>query len=146
MKTIINKILLISGIFLMLSIGIVFLAFDQINMQQPGCATFIPPPICGTQSFLSEKATEGRALFNANCAACHKLDKKMTDPSLRGLVQNKPYPSKAYFYEYVRNEQKLHDEKDAYAKAINDEYNYDFSHQFNFTDIEVEQLLEYIAK
>ena len=25
----------------------------------------------------------GKAIFNANCAACHKLDKKMTGPALR---------------------------------------------------------------
>ena len=26
---------------------------------------------------------KGKALFNANCAACHQLDKKMTGPALR---------------------------------------------------------------
>ena len=25
----------------------------------------------------------GKSLFNTNCAACHKLDKKMTGPALR---------------------------------------------------------------
>src|SRR5690606_12490394 len=29
--------------------------------------------------------TNGKALFNANCASCHKLDKKMTGPALRGV-------------------------------------------------------------
>ena len=27
----------------------------------------------------------GKSLFNANCAACHKLDKKMTGPALRNV-------------------------------------------------------------
>jgi len=26
---------------------------------------------------------KGKSLFNANCAACHQLDKKMTGPALR---------------------------------------------------------------
>ena len=29
----------------------------------------------------------GKALFNANCAACHKLDKKATGPALRGVAE-----------------------------------------------------------
>ena len=28
---------------------------------------------------------KGKSLFNANCAACHKLDKKMTGPALRNV-------------------------------------------------------------
>src|SRR6056297_3492323 len=27
----------------------------------------------------------GKSLYNANCAACHKLDKKMTGPALRNV-------------------------------------------------------------
>ena len=27
---------------------------------------------------------KGKALFNSNCAACHKLDKKMTGPAIKG--------------------------------------------------------------
>jgi cytochrome c2 len=29
---------------------------------------------------------EGKELFNANCAACHKLDAKATGPALEGLL------------------------------------------------------------
>ena len=28
---------------------------------------------------------KGKKLFNANCAACHKLDAKMTGPALRNV-------------------------------------------------------------
>ena len=28
---------------------------------------------------------KGKSLFNANCAACHQLDKKMTGPALRNI-------------------------------------------------------------
>lgn len=33
----------------------------------------------------SGDAAAGKALFNAQCAACHKLDAKMTGPALRGV-------------------------------------------------------------
>ena len=70
----------------------------------------------------------------------------MVGPSLKGLVQNGRYPSKEYFYEYVRNENKLIEQNDEYAKAINDEYSRDYSHEFELTDLEVEQILEYISE
>ena len=146
MKSVTNKIILISSIFLIITIGITIVAYSQIERYQPQCATEIPQLICGTESLLSDNAKKGKNLFNAYCAACHKLYKKMTGPSLKGLVQNGNYPSKEYFFDYVRNEQKLNDEKDEYAKAINDEYSLDYVHQFKLTDIEVEQLLEYIAE
>ena len=31
-------------------------------------------------------AVQGKALFNSNCAACHKLDSKMTGTALRGVT------------------------------------------------------------
>lgn len=146
MQKVANKIIWLSSIFLLIAIGIAFVAYTQIEQNQPQCATEIPEPFCGTESLLSENAQKGKNLFNANCASCHKLYKKMTGPSFKGLVQNGRYPSKEYFYDYVRNEQKLIDNNDEYAKAINDEYSYDYVHQFELTDTEIEQLLEYIAE
>ena len=34
---------------------------------------------------ISKDKREGRKLFNANCAACHKLDKHSTGPALRNI-------------------------------------------------------------
>ncbi|MCK4561992.1 MAG: cytochrome c, partial [Flavobacteriaceae bacterium] len=34
-------------------------------------------------------ATNGKKLFNANCAACHKLDKKVIGPALKGISEKR---------------------------------------------------------
>lgn len=43
---------------------------------------------CGvvdTVDEISKDKREGRKLFNANCASCHKLDKRSTGPALRNI-------------------------------------------------------------
>ena len=37
-------------------------------------------------SILAQDPAKGKEIFNANCAACHKLDKKSTGPALRGVA------------------------------------------------------------
>ncbi|NRB84870.1 MAG: cytochrome c [Winogradskyella sp.] len=32
-------------------------------------------------------SAQGKQIFNANCASCHKLDKHMTGPALRNIGQ-----------------------------------------------------------
>ncbi|WP_299833497.1 c-type cytochrome [uncultured Tenacibaculum sp.] len=44
-----------------------------------------PRFFCGTVDTITEEQRAGRKLFNANCASCHKLDKDMTGPALRGV-------------------------------------------------------------
>lgn len=43
---------------------------------------------------------KGKALFNANCAACHKLDAKSTGPALRGVADKH---DKEWIYKWVHN-------------------------------------------
>ncbi len=60
-------------------------------------------------------AAAGKALFNANCAACHKLDKKATGPALRG-VANKY--DREWLYKWIKNSQGLVASGDALANEI----------------------------
>ena len=46
----------------------------------------------------------GKALFNANCAACHALDKPMTGPALRGVAQKYDIE---FLYKWIRNNTEL---------------------------------------
>lgn len=140
-----NKIIFLLSVFLVSTIGM--MAFVYVKSEQKTvCATPMPQPICGTENMLTENGLKGRDVFNANCAACHTLYKRMMGPSLKGLLQNERYSSKEYFFEYVRNEQKLVERKDEYALAINEEYNFDYTHNFELSDLEIQQLLEYIAE
>ena len=62
----------------------------------------------------------GKALFNSNCAACHKLDAKSTGPALRGVANKYDI---AWIYKWVNNSSALIKSGDAKAVAIFEEYN-----------------------
>lgn len=69
---------------------------------------------------------KGKALFNANCASCHKLDKKMTGPALRNVEQRLSDDQgldRDWIYAWIRNSAKMVKEGDAYANKIFKEYN-----------------------
>ena len=63
---------------------------------------------------------KGKELFNTNCAACHKLDAKMTGPALRGVAQKY---DKAWLYKWIHNSTALIKAGDAQAVKISTEYN-----------------------
>jgi len=65
-------------------------------------------------------AAQGKALFNANCAACHKLDAKMTGPALRGVSAKY---EKAWIYKWVNNSKGLIASGDADAVKVFEENN-----------------------
>ena len=46
----------------------------------------------------------GKELFNANCAACHKLDAKATGPALRGVAGKYEM---SWIYKWVHNSSDL---------------------------------------
>ncbi len=64
-------------------------------------------------------AVKGKELFNANCAACHNLDKKMTGPALRGVTGRH---KKDWFYGWVKNSSALIKSGDADAVKLWEEY------------------------
>ncbi|MGY0393518.1 cytochrome c3 family protein [Bizionia sp. KMM 8389] len=68
---------------------------------------------------------KGKSLFNANCAACHKLDKKMTGPALRHVEQRLADDEgldRDWLKAWIHNSSKLISSGDAYANKIFDEY------------------------
>jgi mono/diheme cytochrome c family protein len=62
----------------------------------------------------------GKALFNANCAACHKLDAKATGPALRGIANKYDM---AWIYKWVNNSSALIKSGDAKAVKVFEENN-----------------------
>ena len=65
-------------------------------------------------------AEKGKNLFNANCAACHKLDKKLIGPALEGVSERR---SKEWLLAWIRDNNALRASGDADAIAIFEEYN-----------------------
>lgn len=57
-------------------------------------------PVTAAAPVAGGDAVQGKALFNSNCAACHKLDAKMTGPALRGVTAKH---DKAWFYKWIHN-------------------------------------------
>ena len=62
----------------------------------------------------------GKKLFNANCAACHKLNKKAVGPALRGVSSKY---DREWLYTWIKNSSAMIKSGDAQAIAIWEEYN-----------------------
>jgi mono/diheme cytochrome c family protein len=63
---------------------------------------------------------KGKALFNANCAACHKLNKRAVGPALAGVSAKY---DKEWLYTWIKNSTAMVKSGDAQAVAIYEEYN-----------------------
>ena len=68
----------------------------------------------------SQDAAKGKEIFNANCAACHKLDAKSTGPALRGVAAKY---DKEWLYKWIKNSGELIKSGDAQAVKVFEENN-----------------------
>ena len=66
-------------------------------------------------------AQDGHALFTANCASCHAVNKKLTGPALAGVEDR--WPSRDKIHDWVHNSTKVIQSNDAYAVGLFNEYN-----------------------
>ena len=73
-------------------------------------------------SFAQDEAAikAGKSLFNANCAACHKLNKRAVGPALRGVSEKY---DREWLYQWINNSTAMVKSGDAQAVAIYEEYN-----------------------
>ena len=62
----------------------------------------------------------GKKLFNANCVACHKLNKKAVGPALKGVSSKY---DREWLYAWIKNSSAMIKSGDAQAVAIWEEYN-----------------------
>ncbi|RAV28593.1 c-type cytochrome [Sinomicrobium soli] len=62
----------------------------------------------------------GKQLFNSNCAACHKLDQRMTGPALAGVTKER---DREWLHKWIKNNVALRKSGDPDAIAIFEEYN-----------------------
>lgn len=62
----------------------------------------------------------GKKLFNANCASCHKLNKKAVGPALKGVSAKY---DREWLYSWIKNSSAMIKEGDPQAVAIWEEYN-----------------------
>ena len=97
-----------------------------------------------TTIFAQADPVAGKALFNANCAACHKLDKKATGPALRGVADKY---EKDWMYEWIKDSQGLIKSGDSKAVALFAENNNSVMTSFPaLTDGDIDNILAYTSE
>ena len=93
---------------------------------------------------------KGKSLFNANCAACHQLDKKMTGPALRYVetrLSEEEGLDRTWLNAWIRNSSALIKSGDAYANKIYAEYNGSAMTAFpQLSDQDLSDILAYTAQ
>ena len=92
----------------------------------------------------------GKALFNTNCASCHKLDKKMTGPALRNVearLADDEGLDREWLHQWIRNSAGMIKSGDAYAVKVFEEYNGAAMSAFpQFSDADIDNILAYTAE
>lgn len=83
----------------------------------------------------------GKKLFNANCAACHKLNKKAVGPALKGVSAKY---DKEWLYSWIKNSSAMIKAGDAQAVAIWEEYNKSAMTAFPLlSNVDIDNILAY---
>ena len=84
---------------------------------------------------------EGKKLFNANCAACHKLNKRAIGPALKGVTEKY---DREWLYSWIKNSSAMIKAGDAQAVAIYEEYNRSVMNNFpQFSNEDIDKILAY---
>jgi mono/diheme cytochrome c family protein len=89
-------------------------------------------------------AIKGKELFNANCAACHKLDAKATGPALRGVAGKYEM---AWLYKWIKNSSELIKSGDPQAIKIYEEYNKSVMSSFpQLSNTDIDNIIAYTSE
>jgi mono/diheme cytochrome c family protein len=83
----------------------------------------------------------GKNLFNANCAACHQLNRKAVGPALRGVTEKY---DKDWLYSWIKNGTQMIKDGDPQAVAIWEEYNRAVMTNYpQFSNEQIDNILAY---
>jgi mono/diheme cytochrome c family protein/predicted HAD superfamily Cof-like phosphohydrolase len=89
-------------------------------------------------------AAKGKELFNANCAACHKLDAKATGPALRGVSNKYDMP---WLYKWIVNSSALIKSGDAKAVKVFEENNKSVMTAFpQLSNADIDNIIAYTSE
>lgn len=126
----------------MLSVSLTSFAQDATAVAvavatTPVAATAATPSMGGD-------AAKGKELFNANCAACHKLDAKATGPMLRGIAAKH---DKAWLYKWIHNSSELIKSGDAAAVKVFEENNKSVMTAFpQLSEADIDDIIAYTSE
>lgn len=87
---------------------------------------------------------KGKELFNANCAACHKLDAKSTGPALRGVAAKHEM---SWIYKWVHNSSEMIKSGDATAVKLFAENNNSVMTAFpQLSEADIDNIIAYTSE
>jgi len=93
--------------------------------------------------------TAGKELFNANCAACHKLDSKSTGPMLRNIearLAEQEGLDREWLYKWIKNSSALIKSGDKYAVKVYEANNKSVMTAFpQLSNEQIDNILAYTA-
>ncbi len=93
---------------------------NQLNSFQKLVKLSLVFFIVFTVNIFSQDAANGKKLFKSNCAACHKLDKKLVGPALKGITEKR---DKEWLHKWIKDNIALQKSGDALAKQVFEENN-----------------------
>ena len=108
--------------------------------------TFFISTLILMSSFLGNNAIaqDGKTLFTANCASCHKMDQKLTGPALMG-VEERWGGDRTKLRAWIRNSQAYLKTGDPYAVNLYNEYGKSAMTSFEqFDDKTIDVILDYM--
>ena len=83
----------------------------------------------------------GKSLFNANCAACHQLNRKAVGPALRGVSEKY---DREWLYKWIKNGTQMIKDGDPQAVTIWEEYNRAVMTNYpQFSNEQIDNILAY---
>jgi mono/diheme cytochrome c family protein len=118
-----------------------FTSFSQATPPATDASATAPATQAPAATTAGGDPVAGKALFNANCAACHALDKKMTGPALRGVSAKYDM---AWIYKWVNNSSALIKSGDAKAVKVFEENNKSVMTAFpQLTTADIDNIIAY---
>ena len=142
MKKLTSRIFIIILGFLILTIGISYLIYYNVSRPQPNFENKISKNFYGNS--LSQNISEGKKLYNIHCAACHMLDKNFVGPALHEIKSKAKSHYSNYLFDFITKEDSLDKLSDGFKKILNNNYEYEFNHNFKLTKLEFDYLMEYL--
>ncbi len=102
----------------------------------------LPPSSKQKEQEKDERLLKGEDIFDNQCAACHRMDRKLVGPSLQGITQKY---DKEWLISFIKDNQTLIQKKDSAALKIWLEYNKSPMPSFNhLTEDEFNDLYYYL--
>ena len=112
-------------------------ASERITLDNKGVGKIKDLPL--PETIDQEMVARGEALFNTNCSACHKIDKRFIGPSPKGIMDRR---SPEWIMNMILDPQ-LMVEQDRCAKDLLIEFNGAAMANQNMTEEQARDILEY---